>query len=157
MTVAASKVSLPGDGTPVAAGDIITYALILSVSNGLITGDVVLTDTLGSGLTFGSVTNNPDGFIAGGSGNNRTFTLPGGAAAGTYMVEYTAMVNADATGATVNNSLIVVGGGDPDPECAPCSTDHPLDSEIVAVPTASTWGLLLMIVLLAGAAIFRLR
>jgi len=116
LALSASKVSLPGDGTPVSGGDTITYALILEVSNGPTTADVVLTDTLGPGLTFGSITDNPDGFVAGGSGNNRTFTLPGSVAPGTYMVEYTATVNLDATGTTVNNYVLIVGGGDPDPE-----------------------------------------
>jgi hypothetical protein len=155
--LSASKVSLPGDGTPVAVGDTITYALVLEVLNGPTTADTVLVDTLGSGLTFGTVTDNPNGFIVGGSGNNRTFTLPGGAATGTYMVEYTATVNMDATSSTVNNNLLISGGGDPDPECTSCSTDHPLDSDVSAIPTASTWGLLIMILLLASAAMLRLR
>ena len=157
VAVSASKVSLPADGTPVAVGDTITYALILAVSNGPTTADVVLTDTLGAGLTFGSVISNPDGFVAGGTGNVRTFTLTGNAVEGIYMVEYTAVVNVDATGATVNNNLFVTGGGDPNPECGSCSTDHPLESEVEAIPTASILGLLLMIVLLTGVAAFRMR
>jgi hypothetical protein len=155
--VSASKVSLPGDGTPVGTGDTITYALLLEVIDGPTTADTVLTDTLGSGLTFGSIIDNPGGFVAGGTGNNRTFTLPGGAGSGTFMVEYTANVNPDATSSSVNNNLLVSGGGDPDPECTSCSTDHPLDTDITAIPTASTWGLLLMIFLLASAALLRLR
>jgi hypothetical protein len=156
VAVSASKVSLPGTGTPVGTGDTITYALILEVSNGATTADTVLTDTLGSGLSFGTVTDNPGGFIAGGSGNNRTFTLPSGASPGTYMVEYDATVNPGATSSTVNNIALVNGGGDPDPDCTACSTNHPLDSDAAAIPAASTWGLLLMIALLAGAALLRL-
>lgn len=138
-------------------GSTITYALMVAVSNGSTTADVVLTDTLGAGLTFGAVTNNPGGFVAGGTGNDRTFSLASGAVPDTYMVEYTATVNSDATGSTVNNNLLLSGGGDPDPECVVCSTDHPLDSDVVAIPTASTLGMMLMILLLAGAAVFRLR
>ena len=44
LALSVSKVSLPGDGTPVSGGDTITYALILEVSNGPTTADVVLTD-----------------------------------------------------------------------------------------------------------------
>jgi hypothetical protein len=155
VELSAYKLSLPADGTPIVLGDTIAYALILEVTNGPTTADVVLTDTLGADLTFGSVTNNPGGFIAGGTGNDRTFTLASGTVVGTYMVEYTATVNLDATGRSVNNSVVIAGGGDPDPECGPCTTGHPFAS--VAIPTVSTWGVLLMIVLLAGAAVFRLR
>jgi hypothetical protein len=56
----------------------------------------------------------------------------------------------------VTNVALVSGGGDPDPGCASCSTSHPLDSDAAAIPAASTWGLLLMIALLAGAALLRL-
>ena len=158
VVLSASKVSLPGDGIPVAAGDTISYSVILAVSFGPTTADVVLADNLGSGLTFGSITNNPGGFVAGGTGNSRTFTLPSGADAGTYMVEYTATVDQSATGSTINNDLRITGdGGDPDPECAPCSTGHPLEGELESIPTLSPWGLLIMILLLSGAAFIRLK
>ena len=142
---------------PVNVGDTITYELTLEVSNGPITADALLTDTLGDGLTFESVTSNPGGFIVGGSGNVRTFILPSGAVTGTYRVEYTARVDADATGSTVNNVVLIAGGGDPDPSCTSCSTGHVLESEIQAIPTASTWGLLIMMAMIAGAAALRLR
>jgi uncharacterized repeat protein (TIGR01451 family) len=93
---------------------------------------VVLTDTLDADLTFGAVGANPGGFTPGGSGNTRTFTLATGAASGTYVVEYTATVNADATG-SVGNSVVAAGGGDPDPVCTPCTTVHPLGPPILSV------------------------
>jgi hypothetical protein len=157
LSLQASKVSIPGDGTPVAPGDTITYALTLDVLNGPTTEDTVLTDTLGTGLAFGAVTDNPGGFILWGTGDAWTFTLPGGAATGTYVVEYSAVVKPDATSATINNSVIISGGGDPNPECTSCSTDHPIDSDSTAIPALSTWGVFLLIALLAGAGVLRLR
>ena len=59
----------------------------------------------------------------------RTFTLPTGAVTGTYVVQYTATVNANATG-TVGNSVVAAGGGDPDPVCTPCTTAHPVIPQI---------------------------
>ena len=127
------------------------------MSNGPTISDVVLADTLGDGLTFGSVINNPGGFTVAGSGNDRTFTLPSGADAGTYMIEYTAEVNQDAASGRVNNNLRITGdGGDPDPECSPCSTGHPLRG-VTPIPTVNPWGIILMLVLLSGAAVIRLR
>jgi hypothetical protein len=156
VTLTANKVSFPADGTPIALGTTIAYTLTLEISNGPTSADTVLTDTLGAGLTFGTVTSNPAGFILGGTGNDRTFTLSSGASSGTYVLDYTAVVNMDATGATVNNSLFVTGGGDPDPVCTSCSTGHPLAGEIQAIPTASTWGLLLLAAMIALAACWML-
>jgi uncharacterized repeat protein (TIGR01451 family)/fimbrial isopeptide formation D2 family protein len=156
VTVTANKVSFPADGTPIALGATIAYTLTLEINNGPTSADTVLTDTLGAGLTFGTVTSNPGGFILGGTGNDRTFTLSSGAASGTYVLDYTAVVNMDATGGTVNNSLFVTGGGDPDPVCTSCSTGHPLTGEIQAIPTASTWGLLLLAAMIALAACWML-
>jgi uncharacterized repeat protein (TIGR01451 family) len=157
VILSASKSSTPGDGTPVLPGDFISYTLILEVIDGPTTADTVLTDTLGLGLAFGTVTSNPGGFIVAGAGMDWTFTLPGGAAVGTYSVEYSAVVKAGATSATVNNSLLVAGGGDPDPGCTSCSTDHPVDSDATPIPTLSTWAMLLMIAVFAAYGVLRLR
>ena len=137
-------------------GATIAYTLTLEISNGPTTSDTVLADTLDTGLTFGTVTSNPGGFILGGVGNDRTFTLSSGAPSGSYVIDYTAVVNMDATAGTVNNSLFVTGGGDPDPVCTSCSTGHPLAGEIQAIPTASTWGLLLLAAMIALAACWML-
>ncbi|MBK9654182.1 MAG: isopeptide-forming domain-containing fimbrial protein [Rhodanobacteraceae bacterium] len=127
--IAASKASNPASGTTVLAGDTITYTVSLVVSNGPTTAPVALTDTLDADLAFGAVTSNPGGFTPGGAGQVRTFTLPTGAASGTYVVEYTATVNANATG-TVGNSVVPTGGGDPDPVCTPCTTVNPVIPQI---------------------------
>src|SRR5690606_38191634 len=99
--------------------------------------DVVVTDSLGSGLTFGEVTEQGSFGVSG-----NVFTLPAGTVPGTYTIEYTATVNADAATGTVTNSVNAVGGGDPtDPNgptvdsCAAgnCSTDHPVDKPVVTL------------------------
>ncbi len=143
-------------GTVVAPGDTITYTLSVVVSNGPTTADVILTDTLDPALTFGVVTANPGGFAVSNAGSVTTFTLPSGASDGLYEVEYTATVNPDATG-TVSNSVVIEGGGDSDPECSSCSTSHPIADDSVAIPTASTWSTILLILLLAGAGFLHLR
>ena len=155
MAASVVKEASPASGTPVAPGATITYTLSVVVSGGPTTADIVLTDTLDADLSFGSVTSNPGGFVAGGSGSVRTFTLPSGAADGLYEVAYTATVNAGTLG-TVTNDVSVTGGGGSDPICVSCSTGHPVPSDIQAIPTASTWGLLLLMALIAGAAWHRL-
>src|SRR5690606_8253141 len=92
--------------------------------------DLVLTDTLGDGLTFGSVTDTGS-FTAGGSGQQRIFTLPAGTPEGTYTVSYTATVNDEAAGTIANNVAVTNGGGASDPQCANCSTEHPLLLDVV--------------------------
>src|SRR5690606_29310377 len=91
--------------------------------------DVVLTDELGGGLTFGAVTS-AGGFIHDGTNAPiHVFTLPAGASPGTHSVTYTATVNQDAVD-EVGNSVTAIGGGDPDdpdapdPACPSCQTGH---------------------------------
>ncbi len=153
-----SKSSTPDSGTPVIPGDTITYTLTLQVVDGPTTAEVELTDMLGADLTFDSVTSNPGGFTIGGSGNLLIATLPAGASDGTYEVEYTATVNTDALGEVDNVVVITGGGGDSDPECDVCSTEHPpVGGPTTEIPTASTVGLFVLLTLLAGAALRRLR
>ncbi|MDX2427880.1 MAG: isopeptide-forming domain-containing fimbrial protein [Xanthomonadales bacterium] len=155
LQVVVSKSSIPASGTPVAPGDTISYTLTLEVMDGPTTADTELTDTLDADLTFGSVTSNPGGFAIGGSGNVLIFTLAAGVAVGTYEVEYTATINPDASG-DVGNVVVITGGTDSD--CYPCATGHPLAGTLTTeIPTASTLGLFMLITLLAGAAIRRLR
>ncbi|WP_024892306.1 isopeptide-forming domain-containing fimbrial protein [Luteimonas huabeiensis] len=133
-TVAVAKTADPASGAAVLAGQTLTYTLSVTVGNANTQSDVVLTDSLGAGLTFGQVVNAGD-FVAGGSGSVRTFTLPAGAAPGSYSVVYTATVDADAQ-TSVGNAVVPTGGGDPNdpgappPTCASCETEHPLASAI---------------------------
>src|SRR5690606_17694773 len=124
--VALTKASDIPSGTAVKAGETLTYTVEVEVTNSALLSDVVVTDTLGAGLTFGEVTKQGSFSV---SGNE--FTLPAGTVPGTYTIEYTATVNADAFTGDVTNSVAAVGGGDPtDPngptegscDIASCST-----------------------------------
>src|SRR5690606_6971039 len=111
---------------PVAVGDTITYTLTATVTNSQLTSDLVLTDTLGTGLTFGSVTA-AGAYTANTAGAPvLTFTLPAGTVPGTYTVSYTAQVNDQAVG-TVNNAVVGNQGG-----CSgDCDTDTPVTAPAV--------------------------
>ncbi|QND79229.1 DUF11 domain-containing protein [Pseudoxanthomonas mexicana] len=121
---------------PVAVGDTITYTLTTTVVNAVTTSDVVLTDTLGTGLTFGAVTN--AGAYTCNSSNPLVCTLPVGTVPGTYTVTYTATVNDQAV-ATVDNA--VVGTGEDAPTCAgTCTTQTPVAAPRVVVSKSSDPG-----------------
>ena len=103
---------------PIAAvGDVIAYTLTVVVANSQTTDAVVLTDTLGTGLTFGAVTV-PGIFVADTSGSPLRFTLPANTTPGTYAVTYTAQVNALASVSVAN---AVLGSGGDNPTCASAS------------------------------------
>ncbi|MBK7012963.1 MAG: hypothetical protein IPH43_10025 [Xanthomonadales bacterium] len=53
-------------------------------------------------------------------------TLPIGTVPGTSLVEYTATVNADASG-SVGNNVIASGGSLTPPGCTTCSDDPPAE------------------------------
>src|SRR5690606_2890111 len=112
---------------PVAVGDANTYTLTATVSASQLTTDLVLTDTLGTGLTFGTVTAAGD-FTPDTSGAPvLTFTLPAGTVPGTYTVSYTATVNDQAAG-QVSNAVV----GDQGTCAVDCDIDVP-----VADPTVT--------------------
>jgi fimbrial isopeptide formation D2 family protein/uncharacterized repeat protein (TIGR01451 family) len=123
--IVVGKSADPASGTNVTAGQTITYTLTATVSDAALSADLVLSDTLGTGLTFAAVTNpgafTPDTTAA----PLLTFTLPSGTVPGVYTVSYTATVDTDATG-TVGNNVVPSGGGDPTPDCPSCSTSHPV-------------------------------
>ncbi|MEX2497288.1 MAG: isopeptide-forming domain-containing fimbrial protein, partial [Wenzhouxiangellaceae bacterium] len=123
-SVSVSKASDPVSGSSVSATDTITYTLTAVVSNAALTSDLVLEDTLSTGLTFGTVTS-AGSFTANTAGNPLVFTLPSGTVPGSYSVEYTATVDEDATG-TLSNNVVATGGGDPNPDCPSCTTEHPV-------------------------------
>ena len=133
--VTVSKASNPASGTAVSAGQTITYTLTAVVSNAALTSPLVLTDTLSANQTFGTVTN-PGSFSCTGTVQ---CTLPTGTAPGTYTVEYTATVNANATG-TVGNNVVPTGGTPGGPSCsAPgaCETSHPLKPSVTLNKSAN--------------------
>ena len=130
-----SKTANPATGSTVLPGDTIEYTLAVTVANSNTTQALTLVDTLGSGLTFGAVT---DAGAFGCSGE-LTCTLPADTPAGTYAVTYTATVDADATG-TVGNSVLANNppGGDPDPTCTTCTTEHTIaPAETTVTKTAN--------------------
>ncbi|WP_300616678.1 isopeptide-forming domain-containing fimbrial protein, partial [Dokdonella sp.] len=130
------KTSSPTDGATVAPGETITFTLTATVTDAALTSDLVLTDTLGTGLTFGAVVPGSQYTADTSAAPVLKFTLPTGTVPGTYAVSYTATVDAGATGNVVNN-VVATGGSPTDPVCNPCSTTHPLEPN-VAVTKALT-------------------
>ncbi|MEI2453808.1 OmpA family protein [Lysobacter firmicutimachus] len=131
--VTVNKTSTPAG--PVAVGDTITYTLTTVVSNSQTTGVTTLTDTLGTGLTFGAVTNAGIYTCSSSGANNVTCTLPANTAPGSYAVSYTATVNASATGSVGNT---VVPTGPDNPGCGTCTTNTPVTPSAVTVNKTST-------------------
>ena len=128
-------------------------------------GELALEDALGAGLTFGGITDGGDFTLDASSALELMFTLPSGAVPGIYSLEYTVTVDDDATGTVGNNVAVAASGGDPDPDCSICSTDHPLDepagptspAPTVAVPVDNRFGLMLLAMLLVLAGIHAAR
>jgi len=122
---AANKSANPAAGTQVAPGDTITYTLTLVVARGEVHDPITLTDTLGSGLSFGAVTA-PGAFTCN-AASPLVCTLPVGSQPGSYDVVYTATVDADASG-SVGNSVVASKppGIDADPVCGTCALSHPV-------------------------------
>lgn len=143
--VAVSKVAMPVDQSKVQVGDFITYTLQVKVTDSATLSPVVLTDTLGAGLEYAGVSSNAAGFVEGGNGSTRTFTLAKGAAPSTYAVSYRAKVLASAV-SKVENKVVPVGGGDPTdpnapaPSCVTCSTSHSLEAPVVTYSKTSNPG-----------------
>ena len=134
VTRSASTVSKSVDATaPVAPGQTLTYTLTTVVTGSATTDVITLTDTLGTGLTFGAVTNAGVYTCTG----SVVCTLPAGTLPGSYAVSYTATVNAGATG-TVNNAVVATTPGvDPEPVCSTCATVTPVAPPVVTVAKVS--------------------
>ena len=136
-SIAVVKSADPAPGSEVSPGDTLTYTLMVTVANSATTEAVTLADTLGEGLTFGEVTN-AGAFTCTGT---LTCTLPVGTVPGTYPVSYTATVDADAAG-TLRNAVTASNppGGDPDPECTTCTTEHVVVAPVIRVAKSSNPG-----------------
>ncbi|WP_189493849.1 OmpA family protein [Formosimonas limnophila] len=109
------KTSLPVAGTAVAPADTISYTLKTTVSGNPTQRDIVLTDTLGTGLTVAEV---PSSCSI--SGQKISCTLASGAAVGEHSFTYKATVT-DAASVSVSNSVVSSFG-----TCSSCSVTHPL-------------------------------
>ncbi|HET6783089.1 MAG TPA: isopeptide-forming domain-containing fimbrial protein, partial [Pseudoxanthomonas sp.] len=118
-TVTVNKSVNPGSGTAVAVGSTLTYTLTVNVANAATTVAEVLTDTLGTGLTVGTL---PAGCTP--SGQVVTCTLAAGSAIGTYTFVYTATVDAAAT-TSVSNSVVPTTG-----TCLTCTTTNPVNPTV---------------------------
>ncbi|MBM2709968.1 isopeptide-forming domain-containing fimbrial protein [Mesorhizobium caraganae] len=136
--ISTAKIADPVSGTSVAPGQTITYTVTTTVATASTTAVFQLTDAIGTGLTLGSVTSQAPQFGSSCTPSGQTLTclLPAGTPVGSYAVSYTATVNPDATG-TVGNQVTTAGGGDPDPECAACTTSHPIVDAAIAVAKSS--------------------
>ncbi|MFZ4286056.1 hypothetical protein [Variovorax sp. HJSM1_2] len=129
---AVTKSAEPASGTGVQVGQTITYSLTVAVANAATSVPIVLQDRLSAGLQFGQVLS-AGPFVAGGSGNTRSFTLPAGTPVGTHVLRYTATVAASS--GTVSNAVTAPG-------CTAnsCSTAHPIGGVTVVKQLTSESG-----------------
>ncbi|SDQ34854.1 OmpA family protein, partial [Pseudoxanthomonas sp. CF125] len=125
-TITVSKSVNPASGTAVSVGDTLTYTLTVNVANAATTAAEVLTDTLGAGLTAGTL---PAGCTA--AGQVITCTLATGAAIGIHTFIYTATVDA-AAATSVSNSVTTSTGN-----CASCTTTNPVAPRVAVNKTAN--------------------
>ncbi|WP_133621671.1 SdrD B-like domain-containing protein, partial [Hydromonas duriensis] len=128
-SVVTNKTSDAAAKKNVRIGDTINYTVTSTITGGASTRDVVLTDTLGTGLTLSSV---PAGCSA--SGSVLSCTVPSGSAAGNYAFTYAATVNAQAQSTVVNTVSPSYGS------CATCSTSSVVikDVALLVTKTAKT-------------------
>ncbi|ALN88584.1 fimbrial isopeptide formation D2 domain protein [Lysobacter capsici] len=131
----AKAATLPGAQTNVVPGDTISYTLTTTVANWPTSDVLTLTDTLGTGLSFGVVTST--GNYTCNAESPIVCTLPAGTAVGSYAVTYTATVNSQA-GSTVNNA--VTGAGTDAPTCPAnnCSINTPVTKPVVTYAKAAS-------------------
>ncbi|MFD1196994.1 isopeptide-forming domain-containing fimbrial protein, partial [Brucella gallinifaecis] len=93
-SVTTQKTSDVASGSTVQIDDEITYTLSVTVSDAATANDLVLTDTLGAGLTYVDGSASGADFTHDVSGAPvLVFTLPAGAGVGTHEVTYKATVN----------------------------------------------------------------
>jgi uncharacterized repeat protein (TIGR01451 family)/fimbrial isopeptide formation D2 family protein len=105
-------------------GDTINYSLTTSMSGGASSRDIVLTDTLGVGLTLTAV---PTGCRV--EGSVLSCTLPKGTAVGDHSFNYAAKVNPQAQETVVNSVVTNLG------TCAVCSTSSVVLKDVALLVT----------------------
>ncbi|MGI4817558.1 MAG: isopeptide-forming domain-containing fimbrial protein, partial [Janthinobacterium lividum] len=116
------------EGQKAKVGDVLTYMVTATVSGSSLRSELTVTDTLGAGLDFGSVT--VAGAYTCNAANPLVCTLPPGTAPGTYAVTYTAIVNASAQ-TQVRNA--VVGTSDDEVNCVTCDVVTEVEAPIVRI------------------------
>lgn len=96
--------------TTAKAGDTLTYSIGITVT-GSAASNMVVTDTLPTGLTFVSFGNIPSGTVTVANQQNLKWTLPSPLAVGIYQLTYQAQVNnLVAGGAVTNNAQLIYTG-----------------------------------------------
>ena len=106
------EVSKSADPSPVIAGQTITYTVIVTnVSTSGFANNVVLTDTLLGGTTFGGVVSSGGFTLQSSSSSQAVFTLPSLAANSSATLVFTATAPA---GGPITNT-VTVASGNPDP------------------------------------------
>jgi large repetitive protein len=120
-TATVSKAADPVSGSFVQRGQGITYTVTAVIAGSVTTQPLLLNDTLDAGLGQATVTSAGAYSCTG----NLACVLPAGTLPGTYPLVYTVTVAADASG-TLRNAVTAgnLPGGDPDPVCVSCSTEH---------------------------------
>lgn len=132
--VSVTKSAEPPAGSTVLPGQLVTYALAVTLADAPTRNEVTLADTLGEGLEFvdGSFTI-PPGADCSHAARLVSCELPAGAAIGTHVFTYQARIAAGARGSVANT---VVPAGVENPACAAaadCTTSHPVASAAVVV------------------------
>ncbi|WP_395791875.1 hypothetical protein [Aquimonas sp.] len=128
--VSVSKSSAPASGSAVNISATITYTVQAVITGGPLISALELTDTLGTGLTLGSIT---AGAFTCNATNPLICSLPAGTPIGTYPLSYSASVNTSAVGSVNNAVVISANGGDPTPICSPCTTTHPVNPPVLSL------------------------
>ncbi|WP_282296333.1 OmpA family protein [Stenotrophomonas sp. PS02289] len=120
-TATVTKVADPVSGSFVQRGQTITYTVTTVIAGSVTTQPLLLNDTLDAGLGQATVVT-PGAYSC---SANLLCVLPSGTLPGTYPLVYQVTVAADANG-TQRNVVTAsnLPGGDPDPTCVSCSTEH---------------------------------
>lgn len=132
----------------------IAYTITVSNAGPQTASNVVVTDTIPAGTTFLSATPS-QGTCSGTS----TVTCNLGAIAAGGSATITLIVQAPATPGTVTNTATVTNTPETDPNAGNNATGPAVVAvaEVAGIPTASEWGLLALLAMLAGIAILKLR
>ncbi|WP_102944949.1 OmpA family protein [Stenotrophomonas sp. VV52] len=116
-----TKSADPVSGSFVDRGQGIVFTVTTVIAGSATTQPLLLQDALGAGLNFDTVVS-AGAYTCTGA---LQCTLPAGTLPGSYPLVYRATVDAGASG-VVTNTVAASNppGGDPDPICTSCSTDH---------------------------------